>query len=212
MRRLGIFVFLITALASRVDAQDPPPRIGPFVVDVHMSIPAFPTDSQQLAESHSLNPGELPGRGLGAQAGVHFYLPPWGALTLGLGGEVMIARATSTPADPSSGLRPAEERRVTASPQLSLNFGSGRGWSYLSGGIGRSVWSIHPVGDEPGEADVEPLLTVNYGGGARWFIKQHLAFSLDVRFYEIREGTPVPPAPASPRTTLFIIAAGISLK
>ena len=60
MRRLGIFVFLITALASRVDAQDPPPRIGPFAVDVHMSIPAFPTDSQQLAESHSLNPGELP--------------------------------------------------------------------------------------------------------------------------------------------------------
>jgi len=143
---------------------------------------------------------------------VHFYLPPWGALTLGLGGEVMIARATSTPADSSSGLRPAEERLVSASPQLSLNFGSGHGWSYLSGGIGRSVWSIHPVGDEPSEADVEPLLTVNYGGGARWFIKNHLAFSLDVRFYEIREGTPIPPAPGSPRTTLFVIAAGISLK
>jgi len=212
MRPLGIFVFLIAALASRANAQDPPPRIGPYVVDVHMSIPGFPTDSQQLAESHSLNPAELPGRGLGAQAGVHFYLPPWGALTLGLGGEVMIARATSTPADSSSGLRPAEERLVSASPQLSLNFGSGHGWSYLSGGIGRSVWSIHPVGDEPSEADVEPLLTVNYGGGARWFIKNHLAFSLDVRFYEIHDGTPIPPAPGSPRTTLFVIAAGISLK
>ena len=54
--------------------------------------------------------------------------------------------------------------------------------------------------------------TVNYGGGARWFIKKHLAFSLDVRFYEIKDGTPIPPVPGSPRTTLFIIAAGVSLK
>ncbi len=212
MRHLVILVFLITTIGARANAQDPPPRIGPFAVDVHMSIPAFPTDSQQLADSRALNIGELPGRGLGGQVGAHVYLPPWGALTLGLGGEVMIARATSTPADPSSGLRSVEERLLSASPQLSLNFGSGHGWSYLSGGIGRSVWSIHEVGLEPSDADVEPLQTFNYGGGARWFIKNHLAFSLDVRFYELKEGTAIPPLPGSPRTTLFIIAAGISLK
>jgi hypothetical protein len=212
MRRPGILILLITALASRANAQDPPPRIGPFAVDVHMSIPAFPTDSQQLADSRALKVAELPGRGLGGQVGAHYYLPAWGALTVGLGAEVMIARATSTPADPSSGLRSVEERLVTASPQLSFNFGSGHGWSYLSGGIGRAVWSIHETGLEASEADVEPLTTVNYGGGARWFIKKHLAFSLDVRFYEIREGTPIPPLPGSPRTTLFVIAAGISLK
>ncbi len=34
------------------------------------------------------------------------------------------------------------------------------------------------------------LPTVNYGGGARWFIKHHLAFSLDVRVYEIQPGSP----------------------
>ncbi len=212
MRPLAIFIFLITAIASRANAQDPPPRIGPFVVDVHMSIPSFPTDSQQLADSRSLNLAELPGRGLGGQMGAHYYLPAWGALTVGIGGEVMIARASSTPADPSSGLRSVNERLVSAAPQLSFNFGSGHGWSYLSGGIGRAVWAIHEAGLDPSEADVEPLQTVNYGGGARWFIKNHLAFSLDVRFYEIREGTPIPPVPGSPRTTLFIIAAGISLK
>lgn len=213
MRHLALCIFLITAIAARANAQDPPPPIGPFAVDVHMSIPAFPTDSQQLADSRGVqNLGSLPGRGLGGQVGAHYYLPRWGVLTLGVGGEVMVARASSAPAEGSSGLVPMAERLVSASPQISLNFGSGHGWSYLSGGIGRSVWSLHEVGLEPSEADVEPLQTFNYGGGARWFIKHHLAFSLDVRFYEVKEGTPIPPVPGSPRTTLFIIAAGISLK
>ena len=212
MRRLAILAFLIiTGGAARANAQDPPPRIGPFAVDVHMSIPVFPTDSQQLADSRALNLAELPGRGLGGQVGAHFFLPRWGPLTVGLGGEVMVARAATNP-DPSTGLRAVEERLLSASPQLSFNFGSGHGWSYLSGGIGRSVWSIHEVGLEPSAADVEPLQTINYGGGARWFIKNHLAFSLDVRFYEIQPGTPIPPLPGSPRTRLMVIGAGISLK
>jgi hypothetical protein len=53
---------------------------------------------------------------------------------------------------------------------------------------------------------------VNYGGGARWFIKNHLAFSLDARFYQIKPGTPIPPQPGSPQQHLFIVSAGISLK
>jgi hypothetical protein len=124
----------------------------------------------------------------------------------------MVARATSTPVEGSTGLVPMVERVVTASPQLSFNFGTGHGWSYLSGGIGRSVWALHETGLEPSAADVEPLGTVNYGGGARWFIKNHLAFSLDARFYEFQPGTPIPPQPGSPHTQLFIISAGISLK
>ena len=212
MRQLAILIFLITTVhASRANAQDPPPRIGPFAIDVHASIPSFPTDSEELAKSRALTVGELPGRGWGGQVGAHFYPFRLGAVTFGFGGELMIARATTNPA-PASGLRPVEERLVSASPQLSLNFGSGHGWSYLSGGIGRSVWALHETGFEPSASDVESLSTFNYGGGARWFIKNHLAFSLDVRFYEIKPGTPIPPAPGSPRTTLFIISAGISIK
>ena len=125
-----------------------------------------------------------------------------------------MARATSPPpADSSSTLIAVEERLVSAAPQLSFNFGTGHGWSYLSGGVGRSVWSLHETGLLPSSSDVEPLQTINYGGGARWFIKNHLAFSLDVRFYEIQPGTPVPPlVVGSPRTRLLIIGAGISLK
>ena len=154
-----ILIFLTIGFAgSSAHAQDPPPRIGPWVVDVHASIPSFPNDSQELADSRSVNLGSLPGRGWGAQLGAHFYFLHWKALTVGVGGELMVARATSTPAEGSTGLVPMVERVVTASPQLSFNFGTGHGWSYLSGGIGRSVWALHETGLEPSAADVEPLV------------------------------------------------------
>jgi len=59
---------------------------------------------------------------------------------------------------------------------------------------------------------------VNYGVGARWFAKPHLAFSFDVRFYQMDPGSPYTDPvtgasyPAAPRTTLLIIGAGISVK
>ena len=110
-------------------------------------------------------------------------------------------------------MRPSEERFSTFAPQLSLNFGNGHGWSYISGGIGYSNWAVVPEGQEGFAADSEPLKTLNYGGGARWFAKPHLAFSLDVRLYAINPGTPyIAGSPGSPRTTLLIIGAGISVK
>jgi hypothetical protein len=214
MRHLaGLFICFTIAGAARVNAQDPPPRIGPFVVDLHATIPLFPNDALQLAQSRNLQPAELPGRGFGGQIGVHIYLLRWRALTVGIGGEAIVARASSAPpTDVPTELRAVDEQLVSASPQLSFNFGTGRGWSYLSGGVGRSVWSLHEAGLVAGSQDVEPLPTINYGGGGRWFIKNHLAFSLDVRFYEVQGGTPVFPLPGSPRTRLMIVGAGISLK
>ena len=102
---------------------------------------------------------------------------------------------------------------MSASPQVSFNFGIGTRLE-LSERRHRTIGLVHlpEAGLEPSAADVELLQTINYGGGARWFIKNHLAFSFDVRFYEIQPGTPIPPLPGSPRTRLFIIAAGISLK
>ena len=44
-------------------------------------------------------------------------------------------------------------------------------------------------------------------------MKTHLAFSFDVRLYAINPGTPfVLGALGSPRTTLLVIGAGISIK
>jgi len=201
-------------LCSRPRAQEPPPRIGPFVVDFHGTVPRFPNDLE-LAQSRGLDPAQLPGRGFGVDAGAHVYFLKWRAVTFGVGGQLTFGRAHWTPPvepGPTTGLLPVRERFVSAAPQLSFNFGTGHGWSYLSGGIGRSVWSIHPDDAEPGDADLERLKTVNYGGGARWFAKPHLAFSFDIRFWAINPGTPQLGFPGSPRTTLLIIGAGVSVK
>jgi hypothetical protein len=210
-------------------AQDPPPRIGPFVVDLQGILPKF-GDKADLALSRGLSQAELPGMGLGARAGMHLYLPKLLGVTVGVGGEVLIGRSHAEPPAPVAGsttgtttgtttgstsaptLRPVTETFKSISPQLSLNFGNGNGWSYLSVGVGRSLWSIVPDGGEPEPVDEEPLQTINYGGGARWFIRPHLAFSLDVRFYDIAAGAAELGFPATPRTVLLVIGAGLSIK
>ena len=95
---------------------------------------------------------------------------------------------------------------------VSLNFGNGNGWSYLSFGIGQSLWSIVPDGAQPLSIDEERKKTLNYGGGARWFIRRRLAFSLDVRLYEIAASAAQSGMTAAPRTRLLVIGAGISVR
>jgi hypothetical protein len=194
-------------------AQEPPPPIPLFVVDVHATFPRFPID-QAVVDSRDLDSiAELPGSGLGVQAGLHFYLLRWRAVTFGLGGEVTINRARQQPPDTSSGLQAVEEKFLSAAPQLSFNFGTGHGWSYLSGGVGVSQWSVIPDGRvEPFPSDTDRLRTLNYGGGARWFAKNHLAFSLDLRFYAVSPGTPYLDHPGSPKHTFLITSVGISVK
>jgi hypothetical protein len=218
MRYLALVCVVAGSMAGAraACAQEPPPPIPRYVIDLHATVPMFPNDVQQLADSRGaphLTLTELPGWGIGAQGGVHLYRFTWKALTVGAGGEVMVARATSTPPESSSAtLRPVEERLVSASPQLSFNFGSGHGWSYLSAGIGRSQWSLHPRSESPGPADAEVLPTFNYGGGARWFIKRHLAFSFDVRVYEVQPGSAFGTNAGSPRARVLTIGAGVSVK
>jgi hypothetical protein len=199
-------------VASPALAQDPPPRIGPFVVDLHATVPRFPQDLQ-LAQSRGMNLAELPGSGLGLQAGLHLYPLRWRAITFGVGAEFTTGRARQTPEATQTTVRPATERLTTFAPQLSFNFGNGNGWSYISGGLGPSTWAVVPNGQEGFAADSETLKTINYGGGARWFMKSHLAFSFDVRFYAIAPGTPFfAGVLGSPRTTLVVIGAGVSVK
>jgi Outer membrane protein beta-barrel domain len=209
---LSIAISFVLLVACPAAAQDPPPRIGPFVVDLHATVPRFPQDAQ-LAASRGMDLLELPGSGLGLQIGVHVYPIRWRAVTFGVGGEFATGRARQTPTAAQTSLRPATERFTTVAPQLSFNFGTGNGWSYISGGLGPSTWAVVPKGQEGFAADSETLKTINYGGGARWFMKTHLAFSFDVRFYAINPGTPFFAGVAgSPRTTLLVIGAGVSLK
>ncbi len=209
-------ILVFAALARPAPAQDPPPPIPRVVVDLHGTMPRFPSDDPLLAASRNLSLTELPGAGLGAQIGVHLYPLRTRLVTFGLGGELALGRARQTPAAGATiaGVTPqraAEEQITSLSSQLSLNFGNGSGWSYLSAGLGQTTWSLatDDLGEYPPNSD--KLKTLNYGGGARWFIKPHLAFSFDVRFYAINPGFAYI-FPATPRTTLLIIGAGISVK
>jgi hypothetical protein len=215
---LMCIVWAAACLAGRpAAAQDAPPRIPWFAVDVHGTVPMFPS-SQPLADSRALGPNgltELPGAGLGIDVAANIYPLKWRAVTFGIGGHLMTARSRFT-ADPATGLTSVNERFTYLGPALSLNFGTGAGWSYLSAGMNASTWSILPVVDgvesPPLPPDEQRVKTIDYGGGARWFAKPHLAFSFDVRFYAINPTTPVGVLPASPRTTLLVIGAGISIK
>ena len=209
-RRSAIIVMAIALCACRLAAQDEPPPIGHFVVDVRGTVPVFKKDVG-IAASRGLLAAEMPGAGLGADAGVHVYVLKWKAITFGLGGQVTVARAHASPAA-SLGLRAVTERFTTVAPQLSLNFGTGDGWSYLSAGLGPSWWTIVPDGSAHGPADEDRLRTANFGGGARWFAKRHTAFTFDVRFYQIDPGFPHGGFPGTPRIKFIVIGAGASIR
>ncbi len=205
---------MTTGAAGMAHAQEVPPRIGPIALDLQGTVLSFPTNAA-LAASRGLDQTTLPKLGLGVNVGLHVYPFHLRAVTFGVGAEVALARAhhsLSTGGTQSAVDTAVTEQFASFSPQLSFNFGTGNGWSYLSGGIGVTAWSLVPDGNDALPPDVEHLKTINYGGGARWFIKPHLAFSFDVRFYAVNPTTPALGLPGAPRTTRMIAGAGISIK
>jgi len=211
---VGLVALTFVALSSLdAGAQEPPKPIGPFALDVRGTRASFPS-SQQLADSRGLLVAELPGSGFGVDLGAHFYLLKWKAVTFGLGGQLTLARShgSEQTQDGIVIVRAVTERYTAATPQISFNFGSGSGWSYLSGGLGPAVWSIVPDGSEPQTPDEERLIEYNYGFGARWFAKPHVAFTFDVRVHAIGRGTPYLTYPPSPFSRMLVLGAGVSLK
>jgi hypothetical protein len=207
---VAALVLAVVCAAGRAAAQDPAPKIGPFVVDLRGSIPKFP-DEDQMAESRGLSVAELPGRGLGFDAAAHVYLPKWKAVTFGLGGQFTISRSHRD-GSTENGTRATTGVFTAFAPQLSLNFGDGEGWSYLSGGIGVSSLALYAdsVGSVP--ADDARIRTINYGGGARWFARRRIGFHFDVRFFDIDPGPPNGALPGTPRSRFTEISVGVSLK
>jgi hypothetical protein len=215
LARLVAFAVLASLLApSAAHAQDEEhPRLPWFVLDVHGSTVGFKT-SADVATPLSLSATDLPGRGVGLELGAHVYPLRLRWLTLGLGGNLHVSRAHSAPAIDTTGKTVGHDvsARLTAvNPQLSFNFGTGRGWSYLSGGISTSRVD-YLIDGAAADAEAPRRKTINYGGGARWFMKDHLAFSLDVRFYAINPVNLTSTQRQSPRMTLMVFSAGLSFK
>jgi hypothetical protein len=211
---MGLLAMIPTTLAAQQEPEAAPP--GPVAVDVRGALARF-GHNPELAALRGVGPDQLPGGGLGIDVGAHWYPVRTRRLTIGVGASVLLSSGTGRPPTPEDAARPTGPSVRTSfralAPQLSLNFGHDRGWSYLSGGLGSSELDVAQQMPAGGAGSpVRRARTLNYGGGARWFARPHLAFTFDVRFYAI---SPLPeegPAPAQPRLTLMAVSVGVSLK
>ena len=192
-------------------AAQPGEPIGRFVVDLRGSFVPFGRNAE-FAELRGFTGPETPGPGLGFEAGAHVYVFRWKAITFGVGGSVHSSLADQRPGERSPNPDgPAVRKRFTAvASQLSFNFGGRNGWSYISGGLGPSRLLLHSLDSEAPMA--RSSNTLNYGGGARWFNSEHLAFSLDLRFYAISPLPQMDDNPGSPRMTVIVLSIGASFK
>lgn len=212
---LACLILFGTVHDLRAQIREP---VGPFVVDARVALPRFKEDVG-VASAIGVDSVALPTRGLGLVLGAHWYPVRSARIALGVGGEVLLSSASRTPEaeDPAEGAPPTaaaptvETRFSAVSPQISLNFGSGRGWSYLTGGFGWAGFTTER--DDAPVADPESRPRVlNYGGGARWFAREHVAFAVDLRFYALGAQEATTGRPAYPGKTLMVFSAGVAFK
>lgn len=195
---------ILIAVPAVGQTTSPP---GPWVLDVRGVTSAVPTDATFYP---TLTSTVVPSRGFGADLGGHVYLFNVGPARVGLGASVMFVRATTTaPASTQEGSATAGQRltltmRVIA-PQISFNFGSRDGWSYLSAGLGIGSLNTEATDVAPGTQESGLRRSLNYGGGARWFIKPRVAFSVDLRAHQMAGGV-------TPRVSVFAVSAGMSIR
>lgn len=196
---------ILIAVPAVGQTTSPP---GPWVLDARGVTSAVPTDATFYP---TLTSTVVPSRGFGADLGGHVYLFNVGPARVGLGASVMFVRATTTaPASTQEGSATAGQRltltmRVIA-PQISFNFGSRDGWSYLSAGLGIGSVNTEATDAAPGTQESGLRRSLNFGGGARWFIKPRVAFSVDLRAHQMAGGD------VTPRVSVFAVSAGMSIR
>jgi len=183
-------------------------RPDSWVLDIRGVTSAVPTDATFYP---TLTSTIVPSRGFGADVGGHVYLFNLGPARVGLGATVMTVRATvSAPASTQEeSVEPGQRVTLTlraVAPQISFNFGSRDGWSYLSAGLGLGSVNSRTENALPGEQESGRLRVVNYGGGARWFFTPRLAFGIDLRAYQLAAGA------GTPRVNAFAVGAGLSVR
>lgn len=192
MPRLAAIIVAAGVLSGApVAAQTAPP--GPWIIDLRGATTSLPTAA-------SFFPGLpadtlVPARGFGFDVGAHVYLLTLGPSRVGVGANYVRTRGTA---------QGVASTLQTLAPQVSFNFGTNRGWSYLGAGIGRASLRM-TVNRGSGDLTSESGGTsaINVGGGARWFLARHLAVGFDVRFHRLARPQ---------KTTLAGFSVGLSVR
>lgn len=218
MPRTAAIVLAIAVLTpARSSAQVSAP--GPYVIDVRGAMSGAPGSASFYPPVPTAI--RVPQRAFGFGAGAHVYAFRLGPARLGFGVDLMRARGTartdasevettSTTAAASTATFDAAMIVTTIAPQLSFNFGTHEGWSYLSGGYGTSTTHAEvnipdSFGGGGGSRD-RRTSALNFGGGARWFLREHLAVGFDVRFHRLLSRNAVP------ATQIVGLSLGVSLR
>jgi hypothetical protein len=216
--------------AAQIAAPAPP---GPYVVDVRGAIAALPQDAAIFPTVPTGT--RLPSLVSGIEVGAHVYPIGLGSMRIGIGVSALRVRGTASPAtlDSESTSTSSTTSTVatgpdvdatltTIAPQLSLNFGSAQGWSYLSAGVGRAHLTTGTSAFGGGQSGVAATAaqsldsgsrtSINVGGGARWFAKAHLAFSFDVRLHLVSASNTEAAVQGAPKMTLLVASVGVGLR
>ena len=204
---------LLQTGAALAQQEDP---IAPFVIDVRGAFMSL--DAAGSAFPIGLDKALLPSYGLGLDVGAHVYPLRGRVVSLGVGASLLFVRSSKAPEVPEDALPdptdPTVRTRIKGfSPQVSLNFGSRRGYSYVSGGIGTMTRAIDATeGVMPNEVTGDTRArTLNYGGGARWFVSSRVAFSFDLRFYRVAAQDSTASSVSLPQQRFFAGSVGISI-
>jgi len=215
-------VLLLLALLGSVPASaQTPERLPWFALDLQGAWVGLPTAEGWVPTVTATTP--LPGRAWGISGGATVYPLKLGLVTLGLGVSMHTGKSTSDPLmSTATATTAAVPTTTTVStqitsllPQLSINFGHKLGWSYLSAGYGRSkvVSSSAAFGTTLAQTVPEAWNgAINFGGGARWFMKPHLGAGFDVRFTKLGSRAATDVLPAAKRTQMFTLSVGISIQ
>ena len=207
----GLAALAVTAAPAAGQAASPP---GPWIVDIRGITSSVPTDlSFYPAQSAAF----VPSRGFGLDLGGHVYVMTIGPARLGLGANVVVLRSTATepvaPADDGTDDTLPDQRLTlnlrSVAPQVSFNFGSREGWSYLSAGMGIGSVATRVEGSTTAERRSGRLRAVNFGGGARWFLNPRMAIGFDIRAHRLGAAGGETP---TPRVTAVAVSAGLSLR
>lgn len=213
---------LLVLLFGGTAAAQTRERLPLFAVDLHGASVGLPTAEGWIPVVSGDT--EVPGRGWGVAGGATVYPLRLGIVTLGFGASVSTAKGKGESLTITTGSGATATTRVTPVvrtqvinlvPQLSINFGHRFGWSYLSAGLGRTKVSssADAIGATP--QDIVPdswNQAINFGGGARWFMKPHLGASFDVRFVKLGSRGATALLPSAKRTQMITISAGISIQ
>ncbi|HET9370873.1 MAG TPA: hypothetical protein VFO19_11520 [Vicinamibacterales bacterium] len=216
MRSSFVAVMLLLFTPAAAWAQLPSQPIPLFVADIRGFYSGLGQDPITAADLGVLET-DLPGRGFGFVGGVHVFVIRKARFALGVGGELILSHGKKQEdedeVEDSPQLEPTtvHQRIQGLSGQLSLNFGDHDGWSYVTAGMGPMRFESYLGDDAPPERGPQKM-TINMGGGGRWFAKPHLAFMFDVRFYLTRPQEPTVFYPSRGRYRMVVLSAGISIK